>query len=82
MSKPTSFTVAPGPNNSINVYNAMTGSIYRVVSLPGGSSIVTPPVVFGDGFSVTINERGGDTYMLTYSFPLCNIKTKVHVGKA
>jgi len=80
MSKPTSFTVAVGPGNSINVYNAMTGSIYRVVTLPGGSSVVSPPVVFGSGFSVTIKEGSG-TFMLTYAFPLCNIKTKVHIGR-
>lgn len=79
MSKPTSFTVAAASANRINVYNAMTGSIYRVVTLPGGSSIVSSPVVFGDGFSVTVQE-GGQTYMHVYSLPLCNIKSKTHVS--
>lgn len=79
MSKPKSFTVAIGSGNNLNVYDAMTGSIYRVVTLPGGSNIVSGPVVFGDGFSVTVKEGSG-TYMLVYSFPLCNIKSKTHIS--
>jgi hypothetical protein len=79
MSKPSAFTVALGPGNSINVYDAMTGSIYRTVTLSGGSQVVSSPVVFGNGFSVTVKENGG-TYMHIYGLPLCNIKSKTHVS--
>lgn len=79
MSKPTSFTVAAASSNRINVYDAMTGSIYRTVTLPGGTSIVSSPVVFGDGFSVTVQD-GGQTYIHVYGLPLCNRKSITHVS--
>lgn len=78
MSNTKTFTVAAASSNRINVYDAMTGSIHRVITL-GGQTIVGAPVVFGDGFTVSVSE-GGQTYMLTYGFPLCNIKSKSHVS--
>ena len=79
MSKPVSFTVALKGKNRINVYDAERGNVYRVVNLPGGSDIVSGPVVFGNGFSVTV-KQGKGTYMITYGFPLCNIKSKTHIS--
>jgi len=79
MSKPNVFTAALGSGNNINVYNAMTGGIYRVVTLSGGTTVISGPVVFGDGFSITVKEGSG-TWLLTYGFPLCTIKTKTHIS--
>lgn len=79
MAKPTAFTVAQGSGNNINIYDANSGSIYRVVTLPGGEKVVSAPVVFGDGFSVVV-ENGSGRWMKTYGFPLCNIKTVTHVS--
>lgn len=73
------FTVAPASPNRINIYDAMTGNLYKVITLPTGSQIVTSPVVFGDGFSITIKEPSG-TYMTTYGFPTCNIRSKSHIS--
>ena len=79
MSRAKVFTATMASNNSIKVYDAMTGSIHRIVTLPGGSQIVSGPVVFGDGFSVSV-KQGASTWMITYGFPLCNLKTKTHVS--
>jgi len=79
MSKPVSFTVALGSGNSINIYDAMSGSLYKTVTLAGNSSIISGPVIFGEGFSLTVKE-GNTTYMLTYGFPLCNIRTRTQVA--
>lgn len=79
MSKAKTFTVSLASNSKVKVYNAMTGNIHRVITLPGGSNIVSGPVVFGDGFSVTV-KQGSGTYMITYGFPLCNLKTKTHIS--
>lgn len=79
MSRSVAYTVAQGPGNSINVYDATSGSIYRRVTIPGGSHVVSGPVVFSDGFSITIKE-GSSTYLYTYSFPLCNVKSRTHIS--
>jgi|DEB0MinimDraft_12_1074336.scaffolds.fasta_scaffold200208_2 hypothetical protein len=79
MSNTKTFTVSLASNNKVKVYNAMTGSIHRIVQLPGGSNIISGPVVFDSGFSVTV-KQGTGTYMITYGFPLCNIKTKTHIS--
>lgn len=80
MNKKT-FTATLGAGNQVRVYDAMTGSIHRIVNLPSGSQIVSGPVVYGEGFSVSV-KQGTSTYMITYGFPLCNIKTKTHVSNA
>lgn len=73
------FTVAVAGPNRINVYDATTGSLYKVITLDSNSQITSSPVVFGDGFSVVIKETGG-TYNTTYGFPLCNIKNRSHIS--
>lgn len=79
MSKAKTFTVALVSKSTVKVYDAMTGSLHRIVNLPGGSEIISGPVSYGDGFSVTA-KQGSGTYMITYSFPLCNLKTKTHIS--
>lgn len=79
MSKQTFTATATGPGQ-IKVYDAMTGNLHRIVTLSGGTTITTGPVVFGDGFSVSVQDGTGQRYMLTYGFPLCNLRTKVHVS--
>lgn len=81
MSRPTAFTAALKGSHTVNVYDAQRGNIYRIVTLPRGSDIISGPIVFSDGFSVTVKESSGSMYILTYSFPLCNLKTKIHISQ-
>ena len=62
MSKPNVFTAALGSGNNINIYNAMTGSIYRVVTLSGGTTVISGPVVFGDGQHQAAHADTGEFY--------------------
>ena len=39
MSKPKIFTASIASNSKVKVYNAQTGSLHRIVQLPGGSEI-------------------------------------------
>jgi hypothetical protein len=79
MSKPKIFTASIASNSKVKVYNAQTGSLHRIVQLPGGSEIQSGPIVFDGGFSVTV-KQGTGTYIITYSFPLCNLKTKTSIS--
>lgn len=73
------FTVAAAGPRKINVYDAMTGGIFKMVNLSGNAEIVSSPIVFGDGFSVAVKE-GGSTYSYIYGLPLCNLKSKTHIS--
>ena len=73
------FTVAAAGSRKINVYDARTGGIYKMVNLSGNAEIVSPPIIFGDGFSVVVKE-GGSSYTYVYGLPLCNLKSKSHIS--
>lgn len=79
MSKPSIFTAALASGNKINVYDTRTGSIFKIITLPYNTTVISGPVVFSDGFSVTLKEGNG-TYMVTYGLPLCSIKTKTFIS--
>ena len=79
MSRPSTFTAALASSNQIKIYNAMTGNLHRIITLPGSSALIAGPVVLSDGLSVTVKEGSG-TFLILYSFPLCNIKSKTHIS--
>lgn len=74
------YTAAPaGDGTRINVYDAMTGGIHQVITLSRGTRVIAGPIMFNDGFSVTLEEPDG-TYMATYDLPRCNIRSKSHIS--
>ena len=79
MAQPTAYSIAQGSGNSIKIYDAKSGNIWRTVTLPSNEKIASAPIVFGEGFSVVV-ERDNSRWVKTYGFPLCNIKTVTHVS--
>jgi len=60
------FTVQQGSANTVKVFDAQTGSLYRIIAT--GGNIVSSPVASGNTVSVTV-EIGGKRFAKTFTLP-------------
>lgn len=60
------FIAQQGSNNTIKVFNAETGTLFKVINV--GGSIVSPPVVSGSEVTVTV-KVGNTTMAKIFNLP-------------
>ena len=66
------FTVQLGSGNTINVFNAETGQLHRIIST--GGNVISSPIVVGDTVTVTVLE-GGVNVMKIFTLPNGGLKS-------
>jgi len=64
--KTKSFTVQQGSASTVKIFDAQTGSLYKIIAT--GGNIVSSPYVSGNTVSVTV-EIGGKRFAKTFSLP-------------
>lgn len=75
MSKNTKkFIAQQGSNSTIKVFDASTGSLYRVIN--AGGTIVTPPVVSENQLSVNV-KVGKNTMVKIFNLPSGSLKNNI-----
>jgi|TARA_B100000497_G_C7301638_1_gene204763 hypothetical protein len=64
--KTKTFTVQQGSASTVKVFDAQTGSLYRIIAT--GGNIVSSPYVSGNIVAVTV-EVGGKRFSKTFTLP-------------
>jgi len=71
-----SFIAQVGSQNTIKVFNASNGQLYRVINVNG--EIVSSPYVTDNLLSVTV-ETGGNRYLRVYTLPNGSLKSSTSI---
>ena len=72
------FTVSSGPNNSIKIFDAETGSLYR--TFPAGGTLINQPIV-SESQVVCEVKVNNQAMMKYFSLPSCSLVRSIPIGK-
>ena len=76
MNKTKQFIAQQGSNTTVKIFEAGTGSLYRVITV--GGNIVSQPYIAGHIMTVT-TESSGRTHVKTFSLPHGSLQSSVPV---
>ena len=71
------YTVSLKSNNTINIVDAMKGSIINRTTVKG--EIINGPIVVGDRFTVVAKQPNGSVVGFIYKLPAGNIINRFNV---
>ena len=71
------FIASTGPGNTIKLFEAETGSLYRVISV--GAKISSQPICTEKECYVNTTNDSGKTVVHFYGLPSCNLIRKTEV---
>ena len=77
MNRTKQFIAQQGSSNTVKIYDASTGRLYRVITV--GGNIVSQPYATGNIMTVTVESAGGKKQVKTFSLPHGSLKTTVPV---
>jgi hypothetical protein len=63
------FIASTGPNNSIKLFEASTGNLYRTVTLGHRETLLTQPICTESEVFVTVQTPDGQKSMKYFSLP-------------
>ena len=73
MSKQRQFIAQQGSSNTVKIFEAGTGQLYKVIA--GGGNIVSAPYASGHLMTVTVEGPGGKKHVKTFSLPHGGLKS-------
>ena len=76
MNKTKQFIAQQGSNTTVKIFEAGTGSLYRVITV--GGNIVSQPYIAGHIMTVTV-ESAGKKHVKTFALPHGSLQTSVPV---
>jgi len=76
MNKTKHFIAQQGSNTTVKIFEAGTGSLYRVITV--GGNIVSQPYIAGHIMTVT-TESSGRKHVKTFSLPHGSLQSSVPV---
>lgn len=71
------FIASTGPGNTIKLFEAETGNLYRVISV--GARVSSQPICTESECYVNTTDDSGKTVIRYYSLPGCNLIRKTEV---
>jgi hypothetical protein len=72
------FTVTTGPNNTVKLFDAETGSLYR--TFPAGGQLINQPIVTEN--QVVCEVKVNNQPMMNYfSLPGCSLLKSIQISK-
>lgn len=77
MNNKKQFVVQQGSNQTVKVFDAETGGLYRVINV--GGDITSPPYVSGDSIAVGV-KMGGKNFIKTFAMPHGGLKSSTPIG--
>jgi|TARA_R110001583_G_scaffold96913_1_gene241597 hypothetical protein len=75
MNKMKQFIAQQGSNNTVKIFEASTGQLYRVIAV--GGNIVSAPYASGHLMTVTVEGSGGKKHVKTFSLPHGGLKSTI-----
>lgn len=73
------FIAATGPNNSIKLFEASTGNLYRTVTLGQRETLLTQPICTESEVYVTVQSPDGKSSIKYFSLPNLSLVRTVSI---
>ena len=73
------FIASSGPNNSIKLFEASTGNLFRTVTLGNRETLITPPICTDREVFVTVQTPDGKKAIKYFALPNLGLIRTVNI---